>query len=266
MSSACPFSSSTLQYSGTPLEQATCLLRQVLPGGNVANTSAQLPDTLASRVGQPVDVTRAQLTAYIAGKGINASEIGGSLDNPVSKTPAGKHALYFVIHDTSDEIAGNAFPPNINDATWTPNNLARRSDTSNAHIFINRLGQSLTGHDYSVGWRATKREQGFDGALKGLFLHHELVQPRIKGSFSFAAVGPQPGFTTVTLNRLALCYVAASVRAGGWLIPAFHCVIDTGIPDGHDDPQNFDLNAWCASLAQLIADAKAPVAATGATS
>ena len=25
-----------------------------------------------------------------------------------------------------------------------------------------------------------------------------------------------------------------------WLIPAFHATVDAGIPDAHDDPQNFD--------------------------
>lgn len=264
MSTPCPFSSNALQFSGTPAEQAKCLLRHVLPGGNVGNTPAQLPDALASRIGSPVDVTRAQLSAYIVRKSIAANEIGGSLDKPVSKTPDGKHALYFVIHDTSDELGQNSFPPNIDQASWAPNNLAARHDTANAHVFINRLGQSLTGHDYSVPWRATKREKDFNGALKGLFLHHELVQPRIKGSFSFAAVGPQPGFTDATLDRLALCYVAASVRAGIWLVPAFHCVLDTGIPDGHDDPQNFDLTAWSHAIAGIIDSAQRPATPTAA--
>ena len=38
----------------------------------------------------------------------------------------------------------------------------------------------LLAHDYSIPWRETKFEQAaeFGGALLGLFLHNELIQPR----------------------------------------------------------------------------------------
>lgn len=255
MTTPCPFSAATLQFAGSALEQAQCLLRRVKVGGNIDDTPTQLPAALASRVGKAVDITAASLDAYLSAKGIAAADIGGKLDGPVSTTPAGKKALYFVIHDTSDEVV--AFPANINDASWPPNNLANRTTTS-AHIFINRVGQSAAGHNYSVAWRATKREQQNGGALKGLFLHHELIQPRIKGGFAYHAVGPQPGFTAAMLDRLALCYIAASVRRGSWMIPAFHCVLDTGIPDGHDDPQNFDLFQWGGSIEKIINDIATP--------
>jgi Fungal chitosanase of glycosyl hydrolase group 75 len=51
---------------------------------------------------------------------------------------------------------------------------------------------------------------------------------------------------------LALCYVAASLRGGTWMIPAFHCVLDQGISDGHDDPQNFDLFQWGGALEKVV--------------
>ena len=57
-----------------------------------------------------------------------------------------------------------------------------------------------------------------------------------------------PGFTAAQYDRLALLYILASVRGGRWLIPGFHAVIDSGIPDAHDDPQNFDMAAWEAAL------------------
>ena len=41
------------------------------------------------------------------------------------------------------------------------------------------------------------------------------------------------------------------MRAGFWLIPGYHAVIDEGIYDKHDDPQNFDLDAFAASLERL---------------
>jgi Fungal chitosanase of glycosyl hydrolase group 75 len=258
MNTPCPFLNQTLQFKGSPVEQAQCLLRRVKVGGNVDDPPAQLPQLLAEIVGKTVTFSSAQFQAYVTTKGISAGDIGGPLNKGVSATSSGKKARYFVIHDTSDEVNGNAFPPNINDASWPPNNFVNQP-TRNAHVFINRLGQSTTGHDYSVGWRATKRERSLAGALKGLFLHHELIQPRIKGGFRFAAVGPTPGFTAAQIDRLAVCYLAASLRQGSFMIPAFHCVLDLGIADGHDDPQNFDLFQWAGSVERILNDVRAPV-------
>jgi hypothetical protein len=257
MNTPCRFSVANLQYEGTPVEQASCLLRRVRIGGNVDDNPIALPAALLNRVGAAVEFTRDQLQAYLTFKGIAAADIGGKLDGAVSSSPGGVSALYFVIHDTSDELSGNSFPANINDASWSGNNLANRNVNS-AHVFINRVGQSRTGHNYSVGWRATKREGQHGGALKGLFLHHELIQPRIKGGHSYHAVAPQPGFAPATLERLALCYVAASLRRGSWLIHAFHCVLDLGIDDGHDDPQNFDLFQWAGAIDNIVSQITAP--------
>ena len=258
MATPCQFSATTQQFAGSPVDQARCLLRRVKVAGNVDDAPAQIPDKLAAIVGQPVTVTRDQLKSYLTFKGISAADIGGDLSGGVSSTPKGTKASYFIIHDTSDELSGNSFPATINTSAWSGNDLAKRSKNS-AHIFINRLGQSATGHNYSVAWRATKIER--DPAMKGLFLHHELIQPRIKGGFQFAAVAPQPGFTQETMDRLALCYIAAAVRRGSFLIPAFHCVLDIGIKDGHDDPQNFDLFQWVGSIEKILSDIQTPVGA-----
>jgi hypothetical protein len=249
----CSFSKVRLQFNGTPAEQAACLLRRVRVGGNVDNTSSPIPQLLLDRVGVPIDFSRSQLEAYLTRKAISAREIGGSLDKSVSRTSRGTPALYFVIHDTSDALRNRTFPPTINKASWGGNNLEKRP-TSSAHVFINRAGQSKTGHNYSQAWRATKREK--DIALKGLFLHHELVQPRIKGTFKYAAVAPTPGFTAKQIERLALCYIAASLRRKSWLIPAFHCVLDLGISDAHDDPQHFDIFQWAGAIEKILANIK----------
>ena len=263
MNKPCPFSDADLQSGGSPADHARCLLRKVKVGGNVDDAPTPVPQLILDLVGKPVEVTRDQFASYLARKGIAVADIGGPLTDGVSVTSSGTKALYFMIHDTSDELETNSFPPDINAATWPPNNLAKRK-TSSAHIFINRLGQSHTGHDYAEAWRATKRER--DVALKGLFLHHELVQPRIKGSFKFAAVGPEPGYTPAQIERLAVCYAAASLRRGSWLIPAFHCVLDLGISDGHDDPQNFDVFQWAGALEKVLSDVKQPVAPPAAAS
>jgi hypothetical protein len=257
MTTPCAFSEANLQFAGTPVQQAACLLRKVKVVGNVDDAMATLPQLLIDTVGKPVNFTRDQLQAYLDRKGIAAGDVGGSLDKGVSVTSNGTKARYFVIHDTSDELDQNSFPANVNEASWPANNLAKRT-TNSAHIFINRLGQSVTGHNYAQAWRATKRER--KPIMKGLFLHHENVQPRIKGSFRFAAVGPQPGYTAPQLERLAVCYHAASLRAGNWLIPAFHCVLDLGISDGHDDPQNFDLFQWAAAVEKVSSEVRSGAA------
>jgi hypothetical protein len=260
MNKPCVFSQANLQFEGTPAKQAACLLRKVKVGGNVDDAPAALPQSLLNNVGNPVNFTREQLQSYLNRKGIAAADIGGGLDKGVSTTSNHTKARYFVIHDTSDDLSPqNSFPGNINDASWSGNNLANRKK-SPAHVFINRLGQSKTILDYSKASRgATKRELR-NPIEKGLYIHHENIQPRIKGAFKFAAVGPEPGFTAIQLERLAVCYLAASVRAGNWLIPAFHCVLDLGIPNGHDDPQNFDLFQWVGAVEKVLAEV-----ATGAT-
>ena len=94
-----------------------------------------------------------------------------------------------------------------------------------------------------------ERATRFGTDLKGLFLHVELVQPRRsqpgRGRGN-DALAPTPGFSDIQYDRLALIYTIASVRAGRWLIPAFHVAIDSGIRGGHDDPQNFEVAAFAA--------------------
>ena len=125
-----------------------------------------------------------------------------------------------------------------------------------AHVIVNRSGDLYVGHDLSVPWRSTKFERAlnFGTSLKGLFLHVELIQPRrgAPGHRRNDIAAPTPGFTAVQYDRLALVYTLASLRAGQWLIPAFHAVIDSDIHGGHDDPQNFDLDAFAHSLEMLL--------------
>jgi len=163
-------------------------------------------------------------------------------------------ARYFVIHDTSGPYFGSrAFPPDI-DVSVKINSLKnyRCIDGGGAaHVVVNRTGGMLLNHELSIPWRETKFEQGapFHGALKGLFLHVELIQPR-RGRFNDAE-GPTPGFTPAQYDRLALIYTIASVRAGRWLIPAFHAALDADIPNGHDDPMNFDAESFARSIQHL---------------
>ena len=96
----------------------------------------------------------------------------------------------------------------------------------------------------------------FGHALRGLFLHNELIQPRkhlsgYRRRNDFKA--PEPGFSPAQYEALALLYVVASVRAGFWMIPAYHAVIDEGIYDKHDDPQNFEFEKFNEAINRQLA-------------
>jgi uncharacterized membrane protein YgcG len=264
----CRFNHQPFGFEGTPLNQTRCLLRKVLPLGNVGNTPAVVPSVLENLVGQPCTITRGQLAAYLVAHDIPVSAIGGELDQPVSRTDGSANpatdARYFLIHDTSTlHRAGRftpataIFPSSINTAQWSGNDLSHAAGMT-THVMIARTGLSATANNYRTPLRATKRERrefpGNEGALRGLFLHHELVQPRLQNMSGLDQFAPDPGFTSAQYERLAVCYYAASVRSGTFLIPAFHGVLDLDIPDGHDDPQRFDLDAWATGL-QAVASA-----------
>ena len=113
-------------------------------------------------------------------------------------------------------------------------------------------------------WRETKFERAvnFAGGLKGLFIHVEMIQPRRSaGRWGGDAQSPDPSFTTPQYDRLALIYTIASVRAGRWLVPAFHAAIDAHIRNGHDDPLNFNVQSFANSLDGLMQQLQGPKAA-----
>jgi hypothetical protein len=241
------------------VEQAKCLLRPVQPFGRIGNQLAELPPQLGSLVGKNVTISKLALRRFLRAHGIEESQIGGSLDEPLSRANNGSArspvATYFVIHDTSTpNFLNDPFPANINSPDWPFNNFAKYQPV--AHIFINRVGASTTKVNFRTPFRATKFElQVLRIRGKGLFLHTELIQPRRtdpSGGSQNDALAPTPGFTEKQLDRLALVYVAASLRHGQWLIPAYHAVLDTGLSNAHDDPQAFDLSLWSARLKLLL--------------
>lgn len=257
-------------FSGPALEQARCLLRPVRKYAEVGDEPATLPPALERLIGRETgpSVTAEALRRHLTARGISEAEIGGPLSRPVSSTSAGTPATYFIIHDTSHPVSerNDPFPPAGMDTTSWPGNgfrgylnpsdcrARRRNPRAKcepvAHVFINRLGESATGHDFNQGWRSTQYENQ-TVARRGLFLAVENIQPRRKDARGIDAEAPNPGFTDAQLDRLALVYVAASVRRGRWLIPAFHGVIDIRAGT-HDDPQNFDLGRWAERLDALL--------------
>jgi hypothetical protein len=257
----CNFNVDTLSFAGDSIQQAECLIRPVNRWAHLGPSLETLPKALAARIGRSEALPdRAALTALINETGL-APQFADGLASELSRArdgdPSSPMARYFVIHDTSGPKLGS-FPANLNENARI-NNLARFQCSDSwelAHAVINRRGGVFFGHDFGVPWRSTKFERAlfFGTALKGLFLHIELIQPRRRGpgrrSNDIAA--PDPGFTDSQYRQLALLYTIASVRAGGWLIPAFHAVIDGDIRGGHDDPQNFEIETFAQALDAIM--------------
>ena len=261
---ACAFDSETLSFAGAPVEQAMCLMRGMDSSRNLEPPLQTLPHALAERIGQTTGLPpRAALSDYLSTLGLEG-EFGDFLWLPVSRAHdndlAAPMARYFVIHDTSGPNFGRrSFPDDINGDGKVNDlrNFECHDGWGKAHVVISRTGELLLAHDYSIPWRETKFEQAaeFGGALKGLFLHNEMIQPRRsapgRGRRNDAR-SPDPAFTTAQYDRLALLYVIASVRAERWLVPALHAAIDAQIPNGHDDPLNFNIESFATSLDGLM--------------
>ncbi len=170
-------------------------------------------------------------------------------------------ALYFIIHDTSAPyLKDEPFPAEINDKNWRGNNLEIWLAQPVAHVFVNRAGESLTVVEFDEPVKkgfGTKFARDFlKTDARGLQIHIELIQPRRRepkiANPNNDAIAPVPGFTAEQYERLSLLYVAASLRRGVWMIPAFHAATDAGIKDAHDDPQNFELKVWAKSLEKFL--------------
>jgi hypothetical protein len=251
----CNFNLDTLSFAGGPIEQAACLIRPVNHWAHLGPPLAELPKALAERIGGAMPMPdRGALTALIDETGLSprfADGLGNEVSRARDNDAQAPMARYFVIHDTSGPKLGS-FPANL-DENVKINSLERFNCSDHAeiaHAFINRRGGVFFGHDFGVPWRSMKFERAlsFGTDLKGLFLHVELIQPRRRGRRGRDISAPMPGFTTAQYQQLALLYTIASFRAGAWLVPAFHAVIDSGIRGGHDDPQNFEVDAFARAL------------------
>lgn len=256
----CRFDRDSLTFAGSPLEQATCLLRKIKPLG--VREAQPLPDVIRMLMqdgGAPSAAQKeAAMAAFPEPYQAYAREYA---EWPISRTEAGLPALYFVIHDTSEPfLHHDPFPKHL-DRDWKVNDFTAYmaggiAAEPVAHIFLSRYGQIWPGHDFSEAWRATKLESRVIGPMaRGRFVHIETVQPRrLMDGYEDRGhtYGPTPGFSDAQYRQLAALYVYASARAGHWLIPAQHNTVDSTIPDAHDDPQNFELEKFAAELEKLL--------------
>ena len=278
----CKFDAATLAFAGSPTEQARCLLRPVKKQGNLGDTLQTLPQPLGDLIGNPVGFSKEDLRTFLQSASIDEKDIGGSLDKPLSqgKTTAGKAtpARYFVLHDTSAPNCSekgactprNQFPAKMNEADWPDNKTFQGHKGGHAepvaHMITNRVGGSFTMVELSQPMRAVKFESCVtaDAANKrGLFIHVENIQPRLSDPLPAPgqeakndATGPTPGFPDPQYERLALIYIAASVRRGDWLIPSYHAPLDSAYRNGHDDPQNFSLESFARAVETLLGKIK----------
>ncbi len=185
---------------------------------------ATIPAKLTSLLSNPdtIDFTKEMLRKALAKRGVSEANVGGSLDQPVYHYN-NINVKYFAIHDTSTPFTDSpGFDPDyINISKWSGNRLSGLA-VNKTHVYITRNGFTKTDQSYKEAVDATRFET--PTLHTGLFLHHELIQPRIKIS-GIDAKSPDPGFTPIQYELLALCYLASSFRRGKWLIPAFHCVI-----------------------------------------
>ncbi len=251
----CPFDLADMSFTGDKASQTTCRLTTLRKYGKPAENLVP-PVYLLELQQKDLNSIKQSLAAKYRNGILTKDQLGGDISADISKNMNGITARYFVIHDTSTPNLGKADFPKDLDQNATINNLNRFvSPDAKAHIFVNRTGKVYLGHDFFMPWRATKFELSKLGVVsRGLFLHVELVQPRRtdpKGGSGNDALAPVPGFTDAQYDQLALLYLAASARAGEWLVPAFHAILDSNFADGHDDPQNFDLRRWERSLENL---------------
>lgn len=262
----CKFDEKTFQFVGTPVEQARCLLRPNGRGGNLVTELDKLPGPLEKLIGKANTLRKEKLRKYLKEHDILEDTVGGSIDLPLSssKLPDGSNiqAMYFVIHDTSHPyLKDEPFPPNFDtDKSWRGNDLSIWINQPVAHIFVNRLGESITTTPFAEttrkGWGTKFAREILKADGKGMQIHIELVQPRRRDpnakNPNNDIIAPTPGFTSGQYERLALLYVCAGVRRGTWLIPGYHSAFDAGIKDAHDDPQNFELEKFATALNKLL--------------
>ena len=245
----CAFDRESLSFAGSAREQATCLLRHVAIGGRAE--AQAVPSAVLNRVGTVFVPRRSRLKAVVRALAPeSARDLLGHLIRPLSRTEAALPAAYFVIHDTSTPYLGEAaFPVDLDGNPQVNDFAPYRSAEPVAHVFVNRRGEVMIGHDFGESWRATKLESRIVGVpARGRFVHVELLQPRRRNPANANPandrIAPDPGFGEGQYRTLVAAYLVASARGHQWLVPAFHANIDEEIPDAHDDPQHFDLNRF----------------------
>lgn len=206
----CAFDRASLSFAGSAREQANCLLRHVAIGGQAE--AQAVPDALLDRVGTAFAPRRSRLRAVVRGMAPDAArDLLNHLHRPLSRTEAGVPAAYFVIHDTSTPYLGEAeFPVDLDGDARVNDFAPYRAAEPVAHLFVNRRGEVVVGHDVGEGWRAPNLSRGSSAC------------PRADGSFmsnwsNRAAAIPPTSTPPTTASRPIRDSAKRSI--GRWLQP-----------------------------------------------
>lgn len=265
----CPWVAADMSFRGSAVEQGQCLLT---PQGESAG-SHSLPSTFDALLGTEFGIPAEALERFFFSRRITDGAVGGPLRLRVSLS-GGEAARYFVLHGvprqvtagtiTGVEGAGPCFagqPARLPEggeegqATARPDTGAFRPVIPGTaplpqpcwHVAVWPNGRSVTLVDFFTPLRATRFELDYAGArAKGRFLH-VLVLPQ-QG---------EAGVTEAQYARLAHIYMAASQRAGTWLVPAYAGVLDSGIDPGAHSPAGFDVQRWAHAVREAYRGALA---------
>ncbi|SIO32140.1 hypothetical protein [Halodesulfovibrio marinisediminis] len=248
----CYWDAGRMQFSGDAVQQTLCLTPTVRTNGVVGGLEEGLPSTLDELVGREFDFSREAVEAYFVEHGLRDEELGGALNVRVSRA-RGENAFFFAIHDSDGPNFGTrTFTPDIN---ISPHINDLRQFGRRWHVLIGRDGNSTTLIDFFQPLRSTYFEARDTGAkAKGRFLHVGLIQPvrsnAVDAIKTHDSLIPQPAYTRDQYRRLAQVYIAASSRAGRWLIPAYAAQLNQygRAPVFMGGPKGFDLSAWAKEL------------------
>lgn len=167
---------------------------------------------------------------------------------------------YFVIHDVTPigkahmYTPGRVFSPTheqfFDELVTTEEDLLTWRFGGRLHVYVNRSGASLTNSNPSLARTvlSTRISTYFDPSK---VLHVGLLSALRRldiEAWNSEEIKRKSIFTKAQMDRLALIYVAASVQAGQWLVPAFH----SNIESYPKCPTNFDLELWDQSLRGTI--------------
>lgn len=255
----CKWNTSMRTFTGPALEQALCLLTPVKATGSLSLPLTALPSSLEELTGQPFSLPRQQVEKFLYQKNLAPQDYGGATGIRVSLAQ-GNAARYFVIHGTNHpQFDIFPFPSDINTSPII-NNFKQFG--RHYHVIINRSGHAHTALDFFTPLRATRFERKKAGKkAKGLFLHVGLIQPLARLQDGTHKI-PDPAFTKAQYQHLAICYIAASQRAGTWLIPAYAAVIDHSIAQGGKGPRGFSLVAWAEAIRIIYRQISSPSSTT----
>ena len=230
----CGFDPTTMSFQGEPAEQAKCLMRGMDQSRNLAPPVESLPPAAyrprrhRTRPAQPRGAEHIPVQAR-SGMGFRRLSVDAGVARQRQRSGRADGALFRHSRHQRAEFR----PPllsrrrrwRLQDQQSRPSSNARTAgERRMSSSTVPAACCSITSCPFPGARPNSSRRRISAGALKGLFLHVELIQPRRAAGHGRRndAQSPTPAFTTAQYDRLALLYVIASVRASRWLIPAYH--------------------------------------------